>query len=212
MTGTITLRMRTAGLGLPSLGPDGKVVSQTTPSSEQDSLAIRLPAGRGTHCTSQSPPVRQDFARSTGRAETRPGAGEDATTVSIGPDGDPRALGESSANSTEIRRILVMGKGVLVAGADRTEAQGPKQEHLGVASGSATSHPISSDVQTPALDRDFGLPVRLGGNRAQKPEHKRRAFENDIIQYPSLALQACRKRRPQHHLHLDADAGQPRAS
>jgi hypothetical protein len=49
VTGTITLRTRTAGLELLSLGPDGKVVSRTTPSSEQDSLAISLPAGRGTH-------------------------------------------------------------------------------------------------------------------------------------------------------------------
>ena len=49
VTGTIILRTRTDGLELLSLGPDGKVVSRTTPSSEQDSLAIRLPAGRGTH-------------------------------------------------------------------------------------------------------------------------------------------------------------------
>ena len=48
VTGTIILRTRTDGLELLSLGPDGKVVSRTTPSSEQDSLAIRLPSGRGT--------------------------------------------------------------------------------------------------------------------------------------------------------------------
>jgi len=49
VTGTITLRTKTAGLELLSLGPDGKVVSRGMPSSEKDSLAIRLPAGRGTH-------------------------------------------------------------------------------------------------------------------------------------------------------------------
>jgi hypothetical protein len=49
VTGTITLRTRTAGLELLALGPDGKVVGRTTPPLEQDSLAIRLPAGTGTH-------------------------------------------------------------------------------------------------------------------------------------------------------------------
>ena len=49
VTGTITLRTKAVGLELLSLGPDGKVVSRTTPSSEKDSIAIRLPAGRGTH-------------------------------------------------------------------------------------------------------------------------------------------------------------------
>jgi hypothetical protein len=49
VTGTITLRTRTDGLELLSLGPDGKVVSRTTPPTEKDALAIRLPAGRGTH-------------------------------------------------------------------------------------------------------------------------------------------------------------------
>jgi len=60
VTGTITLRTRTDGLELLSLGPDGKVVSRTTPASEQDSLAIRLPAGRGTHwyVLKAGPPAR----------------------------------------------------------------------------------------------------------------------------------------------------------
>jgi hypothetical protein len=49
VTGTITLHTRTAGLELLALGPDGKVVGRTTPPLEQDSLAIRLPAGTGTH-------------------------------------------------------------------------------------------------------------------------------------------------------------------
>ncbi|MGO9809558.1 MAG: hypothetical protein ACLP53_01955, partial [Isosphaeraceae bacterium] len=49
VTGTITLRTRAAGLELLSLGPDGKVVSRATPPLEKDALAIRLPAGRGTH-------------------------------------------------------------------------------------------------------------------------------------------------------------------
>ena len=69
VTGTITLRTRTDGLELLSLGPDGKVVSRTTPSSEQDSLAIRLPAGRGTHwyALKARPP-----ARSTQNPSARP--------------------------------------------------------------------------------------------------------------------------------------------
>jgi len=49
VTGTVTLRTRIAGLELLSLGPDGKVVGRTTPTAEKDSLAIRLPAGHGTH-------------------------------------------------------------------------------------------------------------------------------------------------------------------
>jgi hypothetical protein len=49
VTGTITLRTKTSGLELLSLGPDGKVVSRTSPPSEKDTLAIHLPAGRGTH-------------------------------------------------------------------------------------------------------------------------------------------------------------------
>jgi hypothetical protein len=47
--GTITLRTKTDGLELLSLGPDGKVVSRSTPARVHDSLSIRIPAGRGTH-------------------------------------------------------------------------------------------------------------------------------------------------------------------
>ena len=49
VTGTITLRTKADGLELLSLGPDGKVVSRTTPLSENETLTIRLPSGRGTH-------------------------------------------------------------------------------------------------------------------------------------------------------------------
>ena len=49
VVGTINLHTTTEGLELLSLGPDGKVVSRSTPTSNENSLAIRLPAGRGTH-------------------------------------------------------------------------------------------------------------------------------------------------------------------
>lgn len=49
VTGTITLRTRADGLELLALGSDGKVVGRTTPAPENNGLAIRLPAGRGTH-------------------------------------------------------------------------------------------------------------------------------------------------------------------
>ena len=49
VAGEIKLRSKTTGLELLSLGPDGKVVSRTTPSRNQDALSITLPAGRGTH-------------------------------------------------------------------------------------------------------------------------------------------------------------------
>jgi hypothetical protein len=49
VVGKITLRTSTSGLELLSLGPTSKVVSRMTPGSEQGSLTISLPAGRGTH-------------------------------------------------------------------------------------------------------------------------------------------------------------------
>jgi hypothetical protein len=49
VAGTITLRTKTSGLELLSLGADGKVVTRTAPSPVEGSLVIRLPAGRGTH-------------------------------------------------------------------------------------------------------------------------------------------------------------------
>ena len=49
VAGEITLRTKTTGLELLSLGPDGKVVSRTTPSRIQDAVSITLPTGRGTH-------------------------------------------------------------------------------------------------------------------------------------------------------------------
>ena len=69
VTGTITLRTRTGGLELLSLGPDGKVVSRTTPASEKDSLAISLPAGHGTHwyVLKARPPARTSPDPPTGR-------------------------------------------------------------------------------------------------------------------------------------------------
>jgi hypothetical protein len=49
VVGKVTLRTKTSGLELLSLGSDGKVVSRMTPVHEQNSLTIGLPAGRGTH-------------------------------------------------------------------------------------------------------------------------------------------------------------------
>ena len=47
--GKITLRTRTTGVELLSLGPDGKVVGRTTPTLDQDAVSITLPVARGTH-------------------------------------------------------------------------------------------------------------------------------------------------------------------
>ena len=47
--GTITLRTKTEGVELLSLGADGKVAGRTTPAAVQAGLSIRLPAGHGTH-------------------------------------------------------------------------------------------------------------------------------------------------------------------
>ena len=49
VVGTITLRTKTVGLELLSLGPNGRVVSRTPAAGDHDSLSITLPAGRGTH-------------------------------------------------------------------------------------------------------------------------------------------------------------------
>jgi hypothetical protein len=49
VVGTITLRTKTKGLELLALGAASKVYSRMTPTYEQDSLTISLPAGRGSH-------------------------------------------------------------------------------------------------------------------------------------------------------------------
>jgi hypothetical protein len=49
VVGTIHLRNATEGLELLSLGPDGRVHSRAAPARQQDTLSIRIPAGRGTH-------------------------------------------------------------------------------------------------------------------------------------------------------------------
>ncbi len=49
VTGTIELHTSTEALELLALGPDGKIVSRSTPALQNGSLFIRLPSGRGTH-------------------------------------------------------------------------------------------------------------------------------------------------------------------
>ena len=51
-------------------------------------------------------------------------------------------------------------------------------------------------VSTTALDRCADFPSEWAGTGLTSLKRKRRAFEDDIVQRPSLALQACCKRLP----------------
>jgi hypothetical protein len=59
--GTVTLKTKTGGLELLSLGADGKVVSRSAPLVDKGTISIQLPSSRGTHwyVLKSPPPARK---------------------------------------------------------------------------------------------------------------------------------------------------------